>query len=579
MTVLAVPSVLPRSRQTGLWLALAIAAFGMLALGFATGAAGGWSSAERWLAFGTGAAVTTWLFTAAARRPELNPRLRQALGINAAAFGLTAVSYLYAVLTEVTPLPAVSDSVDALVTLLTYAVALVGLLRWPMTPLRGTRWWHFGLDAAIGAGGMVLFFVVLITLPGTAGTVPADYRRWVMTYGAALLIDLVAINILVVRGIALPSRRAFWTFMSALLLEIVSLVVTQYLAISTPPGAANVGADAIYVLLQLLYVLSGVLFLHDVVREPSPTPAPSWMLTFNPLPLLSIIGVAVLVSVEGRHGNGKLAALVAEWLVVLVLLLVVRYMATARENQQLVRQEAAAEREKLEALRRIAGGISHEFNNMLTAVIGHAELGLSEVGPASRVSGDLEGIRAAASRAAGLTQELLAFSGGQPRGDRPVDLAALVQSLEADVREAVGERVTVVPAVPTRPAMVRGDAAQLRELLVMLARCAGRRMPEGGRLELAVRPVVLETPLVAAALAAPPGRYIGLFASDGGQRLSEAELAHIFEPFFPFEGNAGVPMIGLAGVYGVVAAHRGGLAVGNRVEGGIRIGIYLPAGE
>ncbi|MBL8979803.1 MAG: hypothetical protein JNM53_15410, partial [Gemmatimonadetes bacterium] len=233
---------------------------------------------------------------------------------------------------------------------------------------------------------------------------------------------------------------------------------------------------------------------------------------------------------------------------------------------------------KLEALRRIAGGISHEFNNMLTAVIGHAELGLSEVGPSSRVSGDLEGIRVAASRGAELTQELLAFSGGQPRGDRPVDLGELVRALDADVREAAGARVTVVSAVPAGPAVVRGDGAQLRELLVMLARYAGRRMPEGGTLELAVRRVVLETPLVAPALAAPAGRYIALFASDGGQRLPEADLAHIFEPFFPSEGNAGVPMIGLAGVYGVVAAHRGGLTVGNRFEGGIRIGIYLPVG-
>lgn len=579
MTALAVPAALPPSRHTWCWLVLASAAFGSLALGFATGAVAGWSVAERWLAFGTGAAVTTGLFTAAALRPDLNPRLRQALGINAAAFGLTAASYLYAVLTEVTSLPAVSDGVDAYVTLLTYAVALVGLLRWPMTPLRGERWWHFGLDAAIGTGGMVLFFVVVITLPGTAGTVPADYRRWVMTYGAALLIDLVAINILLVRGIALPSRRAFWTFVSALLLEIVNLVVTQYLAISSPPDAVHLGADAIYVLVQLLYVLSGVLFLHDAVREPSPTPAPSWMLTFNPLPLLAIIGVAALVVLEGRRANGALAAVVAEWLVVLVLLLVVRYMATAWENQRLLRQEAAAQREKLDALRRIAGGISHEFNNMLTAVIGHAELGLSEVGPSSRVSGDLEGIRAAASRAAGLTHELLSFSGGQPRGDRPVDLAGLIRSLEPTLREAAGDRVTVVPALPAGAVMVRGDAAQLGELLVMLARYAGRRMPEGGRLELVVRPVVLEVPLLSPALAVPPGRYVGLFAADSGDRLPEAELPHLFEPFFPTRLNDGVPMIGLAGVHGVVAAHRGGLTVGNRFEGGIRIGIYLPVGE
>ncbi len=579
MTVLAVPTAVPRSRQTVVWLGLAIAAFGILAVVFGTGGAAGWSPAQRWVVFGTGALVTTWCFLAAALRPEFTPRLRQALGIHATAFGLTAASYLYAALTEVTPLPALSDGADAFVTLLTYAVALVGLLRWPMMPLRGARRWHFGLDAAIGAGGMVLFFVVLITLPGTAGTVPADYRRWVMTYGAALLIDLVAINILVVRGIALPSRRAFWTLMSALLVEIVSLIVTQYLAISSPPTATHFGADAIYVLVQLLYLLSGVLFLHDPVREPSPSPTPSWMLTFNPLPLLAIVGVAALVVLEGRHGNAMMAAVVAEWLVVLVLLLVVRYMATARENQLLVRQEAAAQREKLEALRRIAGGISHEFNNMLTAVIGHAELGLSEVDPASRVGGDLEGIRTAASRAAGLTQELLAFSGGQPLGDRPLDLAGLLQSMNAEIREAAGSRVTVVPAVPTRPAMVRGDAARLGELLVMLARYLGRRMPEGGTLHLAVKPVVLEVPLVGAALAALPGRYIALFASGGGLRLPEAELAHIFEPFFPSEVNAGVPMIGLAGVHGVVAAHRGGLTVRNRLEGGIRIGIYLPVGE
>lgn len=576
MTGSAVPFSLPHSRPVWPWLALAVVAFGTLSLAFATGAVREWSMVERWMAFGLGALVTTWVFTAAARRRDLNPRLRQALGINAVAFGLTALSYFYAVLTELTPVPALGPDLDVFVTLLTYAVALVGLLRWPMVPLRGARWWHFGLDATIGAGGMVLFSVVLVTLPGTAGTVPEDQRLWVMTYGAALLLDLVAINILLVRGIALPSRRAFWIFVSALLLEIVSLVVSQYAVISDPVDTANFGADAVYVLVQLLYVLSGVLFLHDAEREASPTPAPSWMLTFNPLPLLAIIGVAALVVLEASHGEEALVALIAKGLVALVLLLVVRYMATAWENQKLVRQEVAAQAEKLEALRRIAGGISHEFNNMLTAVIGYAELGLSEVGPSSPVSGDLEGIRAAASRAAGLTGELLAFSGGQPRGDRPVDLAELLRILEPLLAQAAGDRVSVALALLPGAAMVRGDEAQLREMVVMLARYAGRRLPDGGTLQLAVRPLVLENVLESPTLAVPPGRYIALFATDNGHRLQASELAHLFEPFFPAKENAGVPVLGLAGVHGVVAAHRGGLTVGNGSEGGIRIGIYLP---
>ncbi len=579
VTVEPTPGTTRRSSTWG-WIAASTVVGAALALVFLTGQTEQWSREQRWLCFGTITLVYCGLFIAAARRGDVSRRFQQALAITAGAFALTAASYLYGVATPALGLPPISDATDAVITVLTYAIALVGILRWPMTSLSRTRWWQFGIDAAIGVGGMVLFFTVLITVPGTEGSVPEEHRLWVLTYGSALLLDLVALNVLMVRGLALPSRRAFWTFMSALILEIVSLVVSQYMEYTDRAAAAGGGPDAIYIVVQLLYVCSGIFLLRDPVRGPTPAPLPTWLRTFNPLPLLAIVGVAALIVHESRIGDVQTTAMVAVGLVVLVVLLVVRLMATVLENMRLLKAEAAEERlrqaEKMSAVSRLAGGIAHEFNNLMTTVMGHAELGAEDVPADSSAREDFTRIMEAGSRAAGLTHQLLAFSGQQVTQVVAMDLADFVRRHAEHLAPRLPEGVTLATAIGTAPAMVMGDARQLGLVLDQLVGNALAAMPDGGRLTLGVRLEMLERALETSYLSVAPGGYAVLSVEDTGVGIATQDLPRIFDPFFstrPMHAAAG---LGLAAVYGIVAAHDGGIAVESAPRRGTILQVYLP---
>ncbi len=558
------------------WLIAAAVVWGGLALFALLGPFASWPVLWRSLCYTVTSLAVGALFEAAARRSDLSPRLRLVLRIIAAAFWVTALSYLYdalALLGWLVPLPA---GAAAAVTLATYGIAVVGLLCWPRAPLSRAHWWQFALDATIGAAGMSLFLVVLATVPATRPSVGADDPFTVLAYGAAQLLDLIALNIVMIRGLPLPSRRAYWTFMTALVLEIVSLMPIQYFAAFLPPGATSRYDSVCYIIVQLLYAWSGIFFLSDPLGEPETTLLPSWRLSFNPLPLLAITGVGALLVGESMAGHPEMVRTLAIGLVLLVALLVVRLMATVWENVRLVRQGAALQAEKLEALRRIAGGISHEFNNMLTAVIGHADLGLSEVEPASRVGHDLQGIRAAADRAAHLTHQLLAFSGRQFTGLARLDLAAEVRALAPQVREVAGPRVTVVLELPASPARTLGDAAQLGEFVLTLAHRAERGMPGGGTLRLELAEVELEGPLTDATLTVGAGAYILLSVGDTGSAIPPELLAHLFEPYFPAGSSSRVPELGLAALHGIAAVHGAGLRVQAGQPHGTVFSLYLP---
>ncbi len=581
-TAVAIPT-LPVSRPDtparplALWLAVAVVLFGGFMLLALVGPFSGWPNTWRYSCYSVTTLVEGVIFAAAARREVLGPSLRRVLRFEAAAFGLTSLSYAVSALVAAELMPDLPALVWAGVTFSTYAIAVLGLLAWPRVPLARGQWWLFGVDATIGAAGITIFLVVLATLSGSEALASGTDRLDAVTFGLAQMLDVVALNIVLVRGLPLPSRRAFRVFMSALILEILSLLLIQYFSAAQPDGGISQYDDATYIAVQLLYVASGLLFLWDRVESIPAEQGPSWLLTFNPLPLLALAGVAGLLVGETTQGDLAMAQWLAVALVVLVVLLAVRLIATVRENVRLVGQEAALQREKLAALRRIAGGISHEFNNMLTAVIGHAELGLSEVDPGSGVGKDLEGIRSAADRASLLTRELLSFSGGQFTGQQSLDLAALLRDLAPELRRVAGARITLMLELPGTAAL-RGDRGQLSEMVRALVRHAERRMPSGGTLRLALRRVVREVAVETAGAALPPGPYLWLEALDDGPGVGPQMLARLFEPFAGEEPGTGPPALGLAAVLGVVSSHGGGVSAEPTGDRGLRVAIFLPAG-
>jgi hypothetical protein len=287
----------------------------------------------------------------------------------------------------------------------------------------------------------------------------------------------------------------------------------------------------------------------------------------------------VLIVHESRAGDVATVANVAVGLVGLVILLVVRLMATVLENMRLLREEAAEERlrqaEKMSAVSRLAGGIAHEFNNLMTTVMGHAELGAEDLPADSPAKEDFARILEAGSRAAGLTSQLLAFSGQQVSQPAPTDLAAIVRHRGEALAGRSPEGVTVVFAIEPAPAMVLGDARQLALVLEQLVGNAFAAMPSGGRLTLGVKSVLLESPLETAYLSVAPGDYVVVIVEDTGVGISAQDLPRIFDPFFstrPMHAAAG---LGLAAVYGIVAAHDGGISVDSVPGRGTTLRVYL----
>jgi PAS domain S-box-containing protein len=238
-------------------------------------------------------------------------------------------------------------------------------------------------------------------------------------------------------------------------------------------------------------------------------------------------------------------------------------------------EEHLREARRFEALGVLAGGMAHEFNNILTAVLGHADLADVELPADSPVRQHIGPIRDGALRAAERCRQMLAYAGkGRLRADQ-IDL-------EEVAREAAGSlapqaRVEWV-AAPARP-MVFGDAEQLRQLVANLLLNTAEADPAGAACVSFERKTLdaNATARLRLTRGLPAGDYVVLEVRDQGPGMDDATLARAFEPFFStkFPGRG----LGLPVVLGVVRAHRGGLEVDTRPGGGTTVRVYLPPGE
>jgi PAS domain S-box-containing protein len=229
--------------------------------------------------------------------------------------------------------------------------------------------------------------------------------------------------------------------------------------------------------------------------------------------------------------------------------------------------------QKLEAVGRLAGGVAHDFNNLITAISGYAELGLRRIDAADPLARNLGEIRKAADRAASLTRQLLAFGRKQVLKPRVLDLAGTVEQVEDLLRRLVGEGVTLEIAVEERSARVRADPVQLEQVLLNLVINARDAMPAGGRVTLRIRGTEVGGP---GSDELPPGPYVVLEVSDTGQGIGPESLPHIFEPFFTTKEVGAGTGLGLSTVYGIVKQSGGNVTVDSEPGRGAVFRVYLP---
>jgi two-component system cell cycle sensor histidine kinase/response regulator CckA len=239
-------------------------------------------------------------------------------------------------------------------------------------------------------------------------------------------------------------------------------------------------------------------------------------------------------------------------------------------------QEQLQQALKMEAVGQLAGGVAHDFNNMLTAILGYTELLTDQIGPDRPVGADLRQIKAAAERAAALTRQLLAFSRKQVLTIEPVDLTQIVRGLDSMLRRVLGApiRIETVLADDLHPVMA--DATQLEHLLINLSVNARDAMPQGGVLTMTTCNVELGATYVLEHPGARTGSYTALSVSDTGVGMSRDVQARIFEPFFTTKDRGHGTGLGLAAVYGTVKQLGGYIEVQSQPGRGSTFTIYLP---
>ena len=289
----------------------------------------------------------------------------------------------------------------------------------------------------------------------------------------------------------------------------------------------------------------------------------------------------------GRRANGELFPLEFEMSILKLdersvgLLTVVRDITARKRAEEALRhsEEQLQHSQKMEAVGRLAGGVAHDFSNLLTGIIASSDLILEQI-PAGRdteVREEAAEIKRTAERAAALTRQLLAFSRKQVLNPTVLDLNAVISSLEKLLGRMLGERIELVTVKHPALSAVKADPVQVEQVILNLVINARDAMPEGGRLLIETANVDLDESYVRRHPEASTGPHVRVRITDTGCGMDTATLSHMFEPFFTTKGPDVGTGLGLPTAYGIISQSSGSIDVRSEPGAGSTFDVYLPA--
>jgi PAS domain S-box-containing protein len=287
-------------------------------------------------------------------------------------------------------------------------------------------------------------------------------------------------------------------------------------------------------------------------------------------------GVMQTNEFRARHKDGSWRLMEAVGLNLLDDPAVRGMVVTSRDVTQRRALEARlVQAERLEAIGQLAGGVAHDFNNVLLVIRGYSSVLRSTLRDPQQIS-DVEEIGKAADRAAELTRQLLAFGRRQVLRPRLLDVVDVVHGVESLLRHSLREDIDFELELADSAAPVLADPAQMEQVLLNLVVNARDAIPGPGVVRVAVGRAELGGGEDGISPPVGPGRYVSVSVSDTGSGIDEAVLPHIFEPFFTTKGEGLGTGLGLSTVYGIVAQSGGGVEVRGSAGGGTTFVVYLP---
>jgi PAS domain S-box-containing protein len=252
---------------------------------------------------------------------------------------------------------------------------------------------------------------------------------------------------------------------------------------------------------------------------------------------------------------------------------------TDRRRQEVERANLEAQlarAQRLESVGRLAGGVAHDFNNMLTVILGHSERNLARLRPEDPVHADLEQIRQAAERSADLTRQLLAFARNQPASPTVIDVNETVANALNMLGRLIGEDIELVWKPGANVATARIDPSHVSQILTNLCVNARDAIADVGRIIIETNNVSFDDEYCGRHPDYLPGDYVQLAVTDNGSGMDSETLVHAFEPFFTTKELGRGTGLGLATIYGIVRQNDGFATASSTPGVGTTFNIYLP---